>query len=130
MRERMIGEAAVSTLAFDKVRDPKGVEYDVSTIRTFAGGAPARQPLGSPFSTADFEGETPWPFETMVFRSGSRKGLHHSPHASEEAAIGAHARMVEAVRSGADFEGGVQGKYGTPALSAEEWRKRRAVPPP
>lgn len=62
-------------LLADRVDGPQG-SFVVSTIRTFSGGAPESKPLGSPFSTADYADETPWPFEVMVFEASRGTGTY------------------------------------------------------
>lgn len=116
-------------VAHDVVRDPKGDPFLISTIRTVAGGG-VDASFG-PFSVSDYVGETPWPFETMVFREGSRKGLYHAAYATEAEALAGHAQMIDTIKRGLEFGGGVKGPFGLPSLTPEEWfdriKMRRAV---
>lgn len=98
--------------------------YEVSTIRTDSGGAPRSTSMFGFFTSADYDDLNAWPFETMVFKRGSRVGLYHEPYASEDAAREGHARILTAVESDSlEWGKGVQGSAGTPTLSAEEWRE-------
>lgn len=94
--------------------------YEVSTIRTDAGGG-ARS-YGGFASSADYEDLNAWPFETMVLKVGSRKGLYHEAYADEESARAGHARVLVAVENQTLVWGqGVQGQNGTPTLTPEDW---------
>lgn len=105
-------------LLLDTVND-----YEVSTVRTDAGGAtPSRPMFGFGFSSADYDTLNAWPFETMVFKDGNRKGLYHQPWATEEAARVGHEYIKKAVADGSlEFGKGVQGPSGTPSMTPEEW---------
>lgn len=107
-------------IKLDKVEGPQG-KWEVSTIRTDAGGAPPRQPLGSPFSTADYTDETPWPFETIVFKGGSR-GYYHRAYNTKAAALEGHREITTAIEAGTlDIGAGVRGVFGVPSLTPEDW---------
>lgn len=111
----------MSRISQTKIAGPQG-ELEVSTIQTFAGGAPVTQPLGSPFSTADYADQTPWPFETMVFRPTGSTGLYHRAYATEVEAKKGHEETVELCRTGTLPVGhGVDGEFGNPTLTAAEW---------
>lgn len=112
-------------IAFESVTAPNGTIYEVSTIKTFAGGAPDSKPRGSPFALSDYADENPWPYETMVFRPGSNRGLYHEPHASLKQAKDGHAYAVSLCRAGTLKEGhGVRGDFGVPSITPDEWRDR------
>lgn len=97
---------------------------EISTTRTDAGGATPYRPVFSIFSSSDYDDLNAWPFETMVFREGSRVGLYHEPYSTEQAARDGHARVVESVSSGTISIGyGVQGSQGTPSLTPEQWEE-------
>lgn len=99
--------------------------YEVSTIRTDAGGAAPSFALFGFLSPADYDTLTAWPFETMVFAVGTRKGLYHEAYADEQAARLGHVRVLEAVNAGTlEFGLGVEGPQGTPTLTPEEWNAR------
>lgn len=118
----------MSQLLHDKVAGPTG-KFEVSTVWTYAGGAPEERPFASPFSTADYAEETPWPFETMVFQKGSSKGLYHRAYASENEARSGHAEVVALCQAGTlPIGDGVTGEFGHPSLTAAEWAAR--APPP
>lgn len=103
-------------------------EYEVSTIRTDAGGAAPSYALLGIFCSSDYEDLTTWPFETMVFPSGSRKGLYHEPYSDEESARAGHARIVKAVDEGTlEFGSTVEGPNGTPRITPDEWRAKTEV---
>jgi hypothetical protein len=120
---------------------PQGA-FVVSTIQTYAGGADNDRPLGSPFSTADYADETPWSYETMVFKAhpeyGQRGGTHfatgqfHRAYASRRAARRGHERITRLCESGILPVGdGVRGPFGVPTLTATDWRRSpRAAPFP
>lgn len=96
--------------------------FEVSTIQTMAGGAPENARGISPFSESDYIDETPWPYETMVFRGGSSTGLHHRAYASIEDARRGHAVIVAALDNGTlEMPFGVHGPSGVPSLTAAEW---------
>lgn len=101
--------------------------YEVSTIRTDAGGAPRSYGMFGFFSSADFEDLTTWPYETMVFKVGSRKGLYHEPYADEAAAREGHDRVLAAVTGGTlEFGTTVQGSGGIPLITPAEWNQRQS----
>lgn len=107
---------------------PKAVV--VSTVRTYAGGA--HDTGGWPFSAKDFAKETPWPFETMVFEatndSGTGhggRGLYHRAYGSLSSARRGHARVVALALAGALPPGTCGGMWGTPILTAKEWRAQQ-----
>lgn len=112
----------------DTVTGPQGT-FEVSTIRTDAGGAEPTAAFGMPFfSSADFVDVTPWPFETMVFMPGSRKGLYHEPHATLKQAKDGHAYALSQIQAGLLTIGaGVQGPFGNPSITADEWNDRQQV---
>jgi hypothetical protein len=110
-------------IADNVVTGPLG-KFRVSTIKTIAGGAPRSYAGPSPFTEADFLNETPWSFETMIFRDGSGRGLYHAPYATKEEAIAGHALMVKTIEVGAEFGGGVEGPFGTPSTTPEQWHER------
>ena len=88
----------MSQLLHEKVQGPQGA-LSVSTVQTYAGGAPDQRPILSPFSTADYADETPWPFETMVFKQGGgSRGLYHRPYATESEARIGHSEIVKLCR--------------------------------
>ena len=106
------------TLLNDKVNG-----YEISTIRTDSGGAARSYAMGGFFSSADFDDINAWPFETMVFKVGSRTGLYHEPYADEVAATAGHQRVVESVAANTlEFGKGVTAPFGTPSLTPEEWQ--------
>jgi hypothetical protein len=76
-----------------------------------------------PFTDADFESYTTWPFETMVFPKGSRRGLYHAPYATRQEAVAGHQLMVETIKKNLEFGGGVN-ESGNPLITPEEWRSR------
>jgi hypothetical protein len=85
--------------------------YEVSTIRTDAGGAKPSYGLGGFFSSLDHESLTTWPFETMVFKVGS--------------ANAGHVRILNAVKDGSlEFGKGVEGSQGVPTLTPEQWAEQ------
>jgi hypothetical protein len=97
--------------------------YEVSTVRTDAGGAPRSYAMFGFFSSADYEDINAWPFETMVFKVGTRRGLYHEPYASEESAREGHARVLASVAEGTlEFGTTVTGDQGTPLITPDEWR--------
>ena len=96
--------------------------YEVSTVRTDSGGADRSYVAFGLFSSADYDDLNAWPFETMVFKVGSRVGLYHEPYADEISAREGHSRILESVKSGTlEFGKGVQGPSGTPTITPEEW---------
>lgn len=102
--------------------------YEVSTVRTDAGGAAPSYSILGMFSSADYEDINTWPFETMVFKVGTRKGLYHEPYADEESARMGHARIFEAVRTDIlEFGTTVTGPSGTPLITPDEWKAREGV---
>lgn len=113
-------------IAYDEVENPEG-RFDISTIRTFAGGADDYQLSGCPFSDADYADRTPWPFETVVFRRQSSKGLYHQAYATKEEARAGHGWIVATVRAGLELPGvTVEGPFGNPTLTVAEWNARHA----
>lgn len=99
--------------------------YEVSTIRTDAGGGKKSSIWWSPFTSADYPSLNTWPFETMVFKAGDRKGLYHEPYADEAAALSGHERIVAAVEADSLAWGqGVHGRKGNPSITPEEWNSR------
>jgi hypothetical protein len=110
-------------LARDIVTGPLGT-FRVSTIQTDAGGGKKFRPSFAPFSSSDYVSETPWPFETMIFRSDSSTGLYHAPYSTKAEAKRGHAQMVEAIKQGIEFGGGVEGVFGTPSMTAAQWEER------
>lgn len=57
----------------------------------------------------------------------SSKGLYHAPYATKDEAIAGHALMVETIKRGLEFGGGVtEDAFGTPTITPEEWAKRAA----
>jgi hypothetical protein len=120
MEERMseqIGNVIVS--------NPQGERFRISTIRTFAGGGGDNHGIG-PFKESDYANETPWPFETVVFKEGSSRGLYHAAYSTKEQAESGHQQMIETIKKGLEFGGGVKGFWGIPSLTPEEWRLRCA----
>jgi hypothetical protein len=114
-------------IKFDQVSGPQG-DFEVSTIRTDAGGAMASSCFGAPFSTADYVNETPWPFETMVFHPNSSRGLYHEPHRTKQQAEEGHRYAVSLIKSGTLTLGaGVRGDFGVPAMTPQEWADRMSV---
>lgn len=110
-----------TVIAVTTVDGPQG-KWTVSTIRTIAGGAGDTQPLGSPFKASDYVGQTPWPFETMVFKEPGAVGFYHRAYSSKAAALVGHAEIVALCESGALPVGhGVRGPFGVPSLTPEEW---------
>lgn len=107
-----------------KITGPQG-EFEVSTVRLFAGGETDNRPDGSPFSLSDYAEENPWPFETMVFKPRSSTGIYHEPYSSGDEAKEGHKRIVERCIDGTLPIGhGVTGVFGTPSITAEEWKLR------
>lgn len=101
--------------------------YEVSTVRTDAGGAPRSYGMFGLFSSADYEDINTWPFETMVFKVGTRKGEYHEPYNSEADARAGHARILEQVTAGTlEFGTTVQGEQGLPLITPDEWRAKQA----
>lgn len=99
--------------------------YEVSTVRTDAGGAPRSYGMFGFFSSADYDDINAWPFETMVFKVGTRKGLYHEPYASEDAARAGHERIRSAVEAGTlEFGTTVTGEQGLPLITPEQWREQ------
>jgi hypothetical protein len=99
--------------------------YEISTVRTDAGGAAPSSILFGLLSSADYEDCNAWPFETMVFKVGSRKGLYHEPYDNEQAARQGHTRILGAVTAGTlEFGTTVQGEQGLPLITPEQWRAR------
>ena len=111
-------------IAYDEIVGPLGA-FDISTIQTYAGGAPDTIALGGFIKASDFESYCLWPFETMVFRKGSSAGVYHAPLASREEALKHHALMVATIKSGAEFGGGVD-EHGNPDTTREQWEARCA----
>ena len=106
-------EITMSTIKTSEIK-----EYRVSTVRTFAGGAPLVRNFM--FSNADYAEETPWPFETMVFRGS--KGVHHTPHATIADAIMYHEKIVKAIENNMLKIGfRVKEPNGNPTTTREEW---------
>ena len=104
------------------ISGPQGV-FRVSTIRTYAGGAP-NMSNGGPFTTKDYAKETPWPYETMVFGIGNSKGQYHQPHTSKEQAEVAHAAVISMIEAGTlNLGHGVEGHWGNPATTPKKWRE-------
>jgi hypothetical protein len=91
--------------------------FDVSTVSIDAMGMSKL----SPFTMADYADETPWPFETMIFKCGSSTGIYHKPHATKEEAIADHEKVVQRLKDGEQVSGGVRGVWGTPSTTPEEW---------
>jgi len=110
-------------LASDTVTGPLGI-FQVSTIQTDAGGGDEYRSTLSPFTSSDYVSETPWPFETMIFRYRSRTGLYHAPYSTKAEAMRGHAQMVETIKQGIEFGGGVKGVFGTPSMTAAQWEER------
>lgn len=109
----------------EAVTGPLG-EFEVSTI--LAPGHPDYSvPIGMMGFFAPSVEENPWACETMIFRTKSRTGLYHEAYADKESAIRGHARMVETIKNGAEFGGGVDGPFGNPTLTAEQWNSRMEV---
>jgi hypothetical protein len=118
----------MSTLLQDTVTGPQGT-FQVSTIRTFAGGAPDFQPRTSPFKVSDYASEMPWPYETMVFPEEGSTGLYHAAYPTEELARQGHTQVLDFARRGLlEIGKGVHGVFGTPSLTAEEWRSQQEQP--
>lgn len=117
----------MSQLLKDYIIGTDGKSYRVSTIVTLAGGAPIeRAALGSPFMMEDYPDYNAWPYETMVFAGESSIGLYHAPYASEHEARCGHTQIVEAIKLGSEWGGGVQGPNGTPSISPDQWEQRRS----
>ena len=97
--------------------------YEVSTVRTDAGGGARSFALFGFLSSSDYDDLNAWPFETMVFPVGTRKGVYHEPHANERAAKEGHVRILAAVAAGTlEFGTTVQGPQGIPRITPDEWR--------
>lgn len=102
--------------------------YEVSTIRTDAGGGAVSYGMFGMFSSADYEDINAWPFETMVFKTGSRRGLYHEPYAGEDEARLGHERIRAAVEAETlEFGTTVVGPSGTPRITPDEWRTQQGV---
>lgn len=112
-------------IAKDDVTGPLG-RFRVSTIRTLAGGGEVNVSAFSPFDDTSYADETPWPFETMIFSGNSSVGLYHAPYETEEESLAGHKLMVETIKKGAEFGGGVQGPQGIPSMTPTEWRAKVA----
>lgn len=118
MSERLLLEMVTSAL--------DGKQYEISTIRTDAGGA--ERSSAFIFNSSMFEDINAWPFETMVFHAGSREGLYHEAHADERTARERHARIADTVRRGLELPGDtVVPPFGTPRLTPEQWRAKQAA---
>lgn len=111
-------------LKFETMTGPVGT-FDISTVRTYSGGGGNNRSPFSPFGEADYADETPWPYEVMVFRSGSSRGLYHAPFGSKAEALNGHKLMVETIKLGTEFGGGVKGEFGVPSTTPEEWRLKQ-----
>lgn len=118
----------MSQVRYDVVTNPSAETLTVSTIRTVAGGAPPSGASWTPFTTADFDDLNIWPFETMIFHVGSRRGLYHEAHETEAEAIERHAAIVGMIEAGLEFPGVTvtQDAEGTPTLTREQWEQRLA----
>lgn len=104
------------------VQHPDGRKFNVSTVRTYEGGGGNNHPIGSPFQESDYSNETPWPFETMIFKEVGAAGQYHKPAASKADALAAHTEAVRLIESGEPFEGiGVSGFWGTPSTTPQQW---------
>lgn len=112
-------------IKYEEVEGPQG-RWGVSTIRTDAGGAdvvPVNMLALRPFSSSDYADETPWPFETMVFKGGSF-GHYHRAYKTQKDALAGHDEIVAAIKAGTlDVGMGIRGPFGVPSLTPEEWRK-------
>lgn len=98
--------------------------FRVSTIRTVSGGG-ADYRIG-PFADSDWAESSPWPFEVMVFAPDSCIGLYHAPYETEEEALKGHQLVAETIKAGLEFGGGVEGPWGNPSTTADQWNARRA----
>jgi hypothetical protein len=111
-------------IGYDVVTGPLGT-FSISTIRTFSGGGGSNRLAAMPFlEEADYANETPWPFETLIWRGGGGPGLYHAPYATKDEARKGHALMIETVKLGTEFGGGVQGPFGNPSTTPEQWKAR------
>lgn len=97
-------------------------KFRVSTVQTDAGGAPPTSAPFSPFSSADYNDETPWPFETMVFPLQSSRGVYHEAYLTEESAIEGHKRIMEMCKNNALPLGKGIDYSGNPSLTPEEFK--------
>lgn len=113
----------------EKVEGPQG-RWNVSTIRTDVGGADEYRPsamgvsgmVTSPLSSRDYIDDTPWPFETMVFKGGAF-GHYHRAYKSLRDAIAGHNEIVAAIEQGTlEVGAGIRGPFGAPSLTPEDWR--------
>lgn len=78
----------------DRVTGPLGT-FDVSSIST----------EGGEFSEM-YGDQSPWPYETIIFDS-KRLAVQHVPFNSKEECVTHHKMMIEAVKAGSEFGGGV-----------------------
>lgn len=91
----------------ERVTGPYG-DFIVSTIRTYAGGAhEVVDSFIGRFSSKDYLSETPWHFETMVFKAAHATGtarfqsaFYFTPYLSEKAAKQGHKLTVAMVMAG------------------------------
>ena len=101
--------------------------FRISTIQTFAGGGEDCQLPGFPFKDSEYASDSPWPFETMVFKEHSSRGLYHAPYSTKEEALAGHELMIKTIKQGAEFGGNVEGPFGNPSTTPEQWRERSAA---
>lgn len=122
-------------IAIERVEGPQGA-FVVSTIQTLAGGGtPSPKSRFAPFSEEDFIDETPWPYETMVFKAAHTTGTvhfatgqYHEPHATETQARDGHAFAVSHIKAGTlQIGAGVRDPFGVPSMTADEWRDRMSA---
>ena len=102
-------------------------DWVVSTIRTDSGGADANYNSLSPFTSLDYIDETPWKFETMVFKQGSSKGFYHQPYAKLSKAKAGHLEAVKLLtENNLEIGKGVKGTFGVPSTTPEDWLKSQS----
>lgn len=114
--------------SFEKITAVEGPQgkWSISTVRTYSGGSPNQSTIGNPFSSKDYADDTPWPYETMVFKDIGVTGYYHEPHRTQKEASAAHERILETIRAGKLEVGkGVRGPFGVPSMTADEWRESR-----
>jgi hypothetical protein len=113
-------------IAFDSIVKLDEI-FDVSTIQTYSGGGGDNTSIFCPFSESDYAEDTPWPFETIVFRRPSSTGLYHAPYAAKKEALAGHADVVRRLAAGEEVVGGVKGPFGIPSITPEEWEQRQSA---
>lgn len=113
----------MSQIKFSRANNPNGDPFEVSTVRTLAGGAPVRREFI--FSSEDYQDLNIWPFETMVFPIHSSKGLYHEPHETLVEAKERHLAIRKMIELGLEFPGlTVDSEFGNPTMTKEQWQAK------